>query len=74
MTYSDGFFENLRAHTLLGTVIQLFIPASAGGLRVPIFWFNVADYEQSLGIFIENCGAHTLLGTVKQLFIPVPVH
>ena len=45
-----------------------------GGLRVPIFWFNVADYEKSLGIFVENCWAHTLLGTVKRLCIPAPVH
>jgi hypothetical protein len=28
VTYSDIFIETLRAHTLLGTVIQLFIPAS----------------------------------------------
>jgi hypothetical protein len=52
----------------------LTLAKSAGGLRVPIFWFNVADYEQSLGIFVENCGAHTLLGTVKRLCIPAPVH
>ena len=28
VTYSDVFIETLGAHTLLGTVIQLFIPAS----------------------------------------------
>jgi hypothetical protein len=57
------FVETWGANTLLGTVIQLFIPAS-----VCLTYY---------GVFIESLGAHTLLGTfihLIQLFILASVH